>query len=138
MSAAQNKATIAAIMQALNAQNYDALDELVADDFTRHCQATPGVVVTNREAFKEFDKGSRSTFPDQELVLQRTVGEGDFVGFWASYRATQAGPMGPHAPTNRRVEIDFGGIFRFADGKAAEVWVTWDNAAMFAQLGLTP
>ena len=46
--------------------------------------------------------------------------------------------MGPFPATGRRLESDCAGIFRIQDGKIAELWVTWDNMAGLAQLGLLP
>ena len=41
----------------MNSRRLDELDELMTDDFTRHCQATPDVAVRSREEFKTFLRG---------------------------------------------------------------------------------
>jgi predicted ester cyclase len=130
-----NKAATRAIIAALNAADYDALDQYMAADFVRHCQATPEASVNSLDEFKRFDAGSRGIFPDQTVDLERIVGEDEFVAFWAKYRGTQDGQMGPFPPSHKRVDLDFAGIFRFAEGKAQEVWLIWDNMAMLEQLG---
>jgi predicted ester cyclase len=46
--------------------------------------------------------------------------------------------MGPFPPSGKKFQVDFGAVFRMAQGKIAEWWVTWDNTAMLAQLGHLP
>jgi predicted ester cyclase len=48
---------------------------------------------------------------------------------------TQLGPMGPFPPSGKKVQFDFGAILRVENGKLAELWVTWDNMTVLAQLG---
>jgi hypothetical protein len=43
--------------------------------------------------------------------------------------------MGPFPPTGKKFTADFGGFFRIAGDRIAELWVTWDNLAGLAQLG---
>ena len=134
-SSTENKAVIRTVIAALNAADYDALDQYIAADFVRHCQATPEVTVKSLEEFKRFDAASRETFPDQTVVLERLLGEDELVSFWAKFQGTQDGQMGPFPPSHKRVNLDFAGVFRFAEGKVRELWIIWDNMAMLAQLG---
>ena len=55
------------------------------------------------------------------------VAEGDLVGVWATYEGTQQGPIGPLPASDGKTRFDFGAMFRMADSKIAEWWVTWDN-----------
>jgi len=66
------------------------------------------------------------------------VAENDLVSFWATYSAVQEGPMGDFPATGRRMSVEFAGTHRIEDGKIVETWVTWDNMAALAQLGLWP
>ena len=34
--------------------------------------------------------------------------------------------------------VDMGALFRIADGRIAELWVTWDNMSALGQLGHFP
>lgn len=138
MSAEENKALVRRFVEAVNAGDYGTLDELLAPHFTRHCQATPEVTVRSAEDFKNFDRQSRASFPDQHVVLEKLVAEGDLVALWCRYQGTQKGPMGPFPASGKRVDCDFAGFFRVANGRLAELWVIWDNLAMLAQLGHFP
>jgi steroid delta-isomerase-like uncharacterized protein len=138
MSLEENKSLFARFGEALNARNFDAIRGLLAPDFVRHCQATPDVVVNNREQFLEYLKADATVFPDSRQTPELVVAEGDFVAFWLKYEGTQKGKMGPFPPSHKRMLLDVGGIFRIRDGKLAELWVTWDNLASLAQLGHFP
>lgn len=133
-----NKALVRAFNDACNAQDFDALDTMLTEDFVRHSTATPGVVVTSREAMKAFQQANVVTFPDQEITIEMTVAERDLVAIYATLSGTMDGPMGDIPPTGGRVEAPFLGIFRIEDGQIAELWVEWDNVYFLSQLGLFP
>ncbi len=134
----ENKALARRLGEAVNARRWDLLDGVVAPDFVRHCQATPGVEVRSLDAFKAYLEQDVSAFPDSVQTLQHMVAEGDLVALWLTYVGTQHGPMGPFPPTGKKMQIDCAVLLRFADGKVAEMWATWDNLAALAQLGHLP
>ena len=138
MTQVTNKALVNAFAEAGNTNDLEAFDRILAPDFVRHCEATPEVTVTTCEDFKQFYRETARTFPDQRMTLNTLVAEGDRVAFWGKFSGTQNGTMGPFPPTGKRMESDCAGIFRIEDGKIAELWVTWDNLAGLAQLGLFP
>jgi predicted ester cyclase len=138
MSLKDNKSLFNRFGEALNTRNFDAVRELLAPDFVRHCQATPDVVIKSREQFIEYLKMDDATFPDSVQTPEIVVAEGDLVAFWLKYEGTQKGKMGPFQPSNKRMQLDVAGIFRVRNGKFAELWITWDNLASLAQLGHFP
>lgn len=138
MTTDSNKVLVRAFADAGNQNDLGAFDRLLTPSFVRHCEATPEVSVTNCEEFKQFYRDTATTFPDQRMDLLTLVAEGDRVAFWGKFSGTQQGPMGPFPPTGKRMESDCGGIFRIENGQIAELWVTWDNLAGLAQLGLFP
>jgi predicted ester cyclase len=125
-------------MEAINSKNFDALNELVAPNFVRHCQATPDVQVNSLAEFKQFLRQDSATFPDSRMTIDRVVSEGGYVAFHATYVGTQKGQMGPFPPSNKQMSLEIAGIQRIENGKAVEMWVTWDNLAALAQLGFFP
>lgn len=133
-----NRCLVQAFADAGNRGDLDAFDSLLAADFVRHCEATPEVSVQNREDFKQFYKDTAATFPDQRMDIEILVAEGDRVAFWGSFSGTQKGPMGPFPATGKQMASDCAGVFRIDEGRIAELWVTWDNLAGLAQLGLLP
>lgn len=134
-SSKENKVLARRFGEAMNARQFDLLDELVAPGFVRHCQATPEVDVRSLPGFKDFLRRDAAVFPDSIQTLKHIVAEGDLVAIWATYEGTQRGQMGPFPPSGKKMLLDFGAVLRVEDGKIAELWVTWDNMAALAQLG---
>ena len=133
-----NKAVIRRFLEAWNNRRPEAFDELIAPDVVRHCQATPAVKISSLDQLKEFLQQDTATFPDSRQTIVHMVAEGDLVGLWATYDGTQRGPIGPLPASGARTQFDFGAVFRMADGKIAEWWVTWDNLTILQQLGHMP
>ncbi len=134
----RNKALVNQFGEAVNARDYATLRQILAPDFVRHCQATPEVVIQTGEQFIDYLKADATVFPDSRQTLQRMVAENDLVAFMLTYEGTQEGAMGPFPPSHRKMRLDVAGVFRIADGKLAELWVTWDNLSALAQLGHFP
>ena len=122
----------------INAADWDALDEILTEDFRRHSQATPDVQVYSREEFKQLQESFLASIPDQQITIEMLIAEGDKVAAYATYSGTQTGPMGEFPATGKSLETKFLSIFRIEDGRIAELWVEWDNLAMLSQLGLFP
>ena len=133
-----HKALVAEFNSAVNAHELDRLNDIVAETFARHSQATPDVSVRSLAEFKSFLIANRATFPDERIILATLVAEDDRVAFWGSYAGTQVGPMGPFPPSGRRMEIDISGMFRIQADQIAELWITWDNVAALVQTGHFP
>ena len=131
----ENKALVRRFGEAMNSRRFDLLDDVVAPDIVRHCQATPDVDVRSLDDFKAFLRQDLATVPDSVQTLKHLVAEGDMVAVWVTYEGTQQGPLGPFPATGRRLTLDFGAFLRIEGGRIAEMWVTWDNVAALAQLG---
>jgi steroid delta-isomerase-like uncharacterized protein len=133
-----NKMLVQRFGEAMNSRQFDLLDEIVAADFVRHCQATPQVDVRSLEAFKTYLRQDSVVFPDSVQTLKHQVAQGDMVAVWVTYEGTQMAPMGPFPASGKRMQLEFGAFLRVQNGKIAEMWVTWDNMASLAQLGHLP
>ena len=133
-----NKALVRRFSEALNSANWESLDDLLTEDFRRHCQATPDVTVESLEEFKALQQSFLETFPDQRVSLDTLIAEGDKVGFMGTYSGTHLGPMGEVPPTRKKGQIRMAGFFRIEGGRIAELTVEWDNLAFLSQLGLYP
>jgi len=134
----QNKTLVMEAFAALDAGVLDDLDKYIVADYVRHCQATPGVLIQSLDDFKALLQVWSHTYADVETRADVLVAEGDLVAFYGSFTATQVGPMGSFPATGKQMVSEFAGYHRIADGKIAETWVTWDNLAALAQLGLFP
>jgi steroid delta-isomerase-like uncharacterized protein len=120
-----------------NKGNLAVIDEVLAENYVRHCQAT-GADVHGREAMKALYREWHATFPDYHETIEFGVGEGSYVAAYITVRGTQKGPMGPFPPSGKVMDCKAVGIHRLENGKIVESWVSWDNMATLAQLGHLP
>ena len=130
-----NKTVARQLIDAINSNDLDALDSVVAPDVVRHSQATPGVTVRDIDDFKNFIRQDKQSVPDARIDIEIMVAEGDYVAMIASYRGTQSGPMGPFPASNRPVDLRFLSFIRLSGGHIAEIWAEWDNLSMLTSLG---
>jgi predicted ester cyclase len=133
-----NKELVAEVFGVVESGDLERLDEYIAADYVRHCQATPDLEITTLEGLKEFLLNDRETVPNPKLTVTRLIAEDDVVAFWATYSGIQDGPMGPFPATGKHMELDFAGMHRIDDGKIVETWVIWDNLTGLTQLGFYP
>jgi len=134
----QNKEIVKKSFEVVESGDYDGMNKYIAENYVRHCQATPELIIESLDAFKDFIRRDRKSIPDQKLNVKMLISEGDLVAFWATYTGTQTGQMGPFPPTGKSAELDFSGVHRLENGKVVETWVTWDNITILSQLGHFP
>ena len=134
----ESRMIAAKAFEVVAAGDYDAMDQYIAKNYKRHCQATPDIEVNNLNQFKDFIRNDRLSVPDQSLIINHLVAEKNLVAFYATYEGTQTGQMGPFPPSGKKISLDFAGVHRIEDGKIAETWITWDNLAALSQLGHFP
>ena len=136
----QNKALIKRIHAELAQGNAAIMDEVLAPGYVRHCQAMPPELqeLTDIKVFKGFLTEFTAACPGYTDVVSQMVAEGDMVAYVSTMTGTQTGPMGGLPPSGKDFILVNIVIHRFADGKVAESWVSWDNVAMLSQLGYFP
>lgn len=130
-----NKTCFRRMVEAVNSRHLDALDEIIAPDYVRHCKATPDVNVRSLGEFKTLLENDFSAVPDSVVTTKWMVAEGDLLAFYCTCAGTQTGQMGPFPPSGRHIDVNFSGVNRFENGKIVETWLTWDNLAGLVQLG---
>ena len=136
MSTEENKALVRRFYeQVWDRGETDFAYEVFADDYVRHdlrtTQALPGPA-----GQKKIADDFRAAFPDLEVEIDLVVGEGDFVvGRWTA-SGTHLGAWGDVEPTGRRVIFSAANIFRFEDGKVAEIWNHRDDLGLMEQVGV--
>ncbi len=133
-----HKRVVRGMIDAINRRDLDALGDVVASDFVRHCAATPDAEIHDLDGFKAFLRADFAAVRDSVIEVKRMIAEGDLVAVLATYAGTQTGPMGPFPASGRNVEAPFLSFLRLEDGKIAEMWVEWDNLNMLVQLGHIP
>ena len=123
------------IEEVLNRGRTDLLAELVAADHIGHDPLGEHYGPEGlRIAVAEF----RNAFPDLQVTVDDLVTEGDRVAHRFTLRGTHAGPFMGIPPTGRVVTASGIAIDRFAGGKVAESWVSFDALNLLRQMGASP
>jgi predicted ester cyclase len=133
-----DEAVVLAMIEAVNARDFDALDTLIAADVTRRSGATPGVIVASLDDFKAFLHQDLAGVPDAQQEVHVIFSGGGWVAVHATYRGTQDGQMGPFPPSGKSLELPFIGLLRVEGGLIQEILVEWDNLNVLGQLGHFP
>lgn len=93
------------------------------------------------DAYKEYDKITRKTFPDIEIMIDDFFVKGDKIFSYWTMTATHSGPMltpmGEIPPTNKKVKISGFAISRIVDGKIKEDVAYFNMMELMLQLGFT-
>ena len=103
----------------------------MASDFVRHLPGSwDPAKIEGAAAFKEYMANIRTVYPDFHVEIHKRVAEGDMV-------ASAWTVSGTNKELDKKISIVGMTMTRYADGKAAEEWVTWDTAGMQNQLAAT-
>ncbi len=134
----KNKLVVTQAFEAINNQDYESLGQYFTQDYRRYCQASPDAKVESLDDMIGFLKEWYDAFPDATVETHMMAAEGDLVAVYITFAGTHTAPMGDIPATGKRMESETFGFHRLKDGKIVETWVTWDNLAIFNQLGLFP
>jgi steroid delta-isomerase-like uncharacterized protein len=133
-----NKAIVVQAVDALNKHDYEAVRKFIAEDYVRHCQATPEVTVNSLDEFIAFIKQWEDAVPNGVQGLDMMVAEGDLVAMWGAFEGVHEGALPGIPATGNTISSVTAAIHRLKHGKIVESWVTWDNVAILTQLGVWP
>ena len=112
-------------------QEDDAIDELVAEDFTPR---TFGPMPPGREGLREGMKRAGAGVSDAEFTIHDLIAEGDCVAARLTTSARHTGTFMGIEPSGRRYSNQELHIFRLRDGQLVEHWHAFDTASLMAQL----
>jgi len=132
----RHKAIVRAFVDALNAQDWAAIDRLVAPDFVRHSDAAGAPGVRSRDDLKWFIRNEYTTFPDAHETVEDLVAEDDRVAARHRLTGTQQGPFGDHPPSGRKIQASYLAIYRLKVEQIVEAWSEWDILSIMTQMGL--
>lgn len=122
-------------MGAVNNQDWAALEQLVAADFTRHAAESGPPAATGRDALLDFLRQEYRSFPDAKETIEDILCDGDKVAVRHRFTGTQTGPLGEFPGKGMRATSDYIAIYRIEGDMIAEAWVAWDNLSVLRQLG---
>ena len=115
--------------------DFDAVDELLTDDFTPH---TWGPMPPGRDGLKDAIERVKSGISDPKMTIEDVIAEGDLVAVRLTSSATHTGEFMGMPATGKTYEMGEIHIFRLRDGQVAEHWHQADFMGMVKQLEAAP
>ena len=136
MTVEENKALVRRFVAEVFVRgSFEAVDELLADDFVPHDWPYSGDGKADlKAAIERVSKG----LAEPDWTIEDMIAEGDRVVARVTAKARHVGPFMGIPATNRSYSIGEIHIFRIAEGKIAEHWHQYDGLSMMSQLGLLP
>lgn len=129
-----NIAAQEAFGEAVNSDQLEALDDLVAPDSVDHDPA-PGQV-PGPQGYRDMFAEMRTAFPDLHIEVDHLTATDDDVAFAYTITGTNNGPFQGKEPTGKPFKVRGMQIGRFSDGKLVERWGSSDQLGIMTQLGL--
>jgi steroid delta-isomerase-like uncharacterized protein len=117
-----------------NKGNLDVCDEVFAPEYVRH-DSRPTQPAPGPAGQKQIAADFRAGFPDLSFDLDLVVAEGEYVVARWTASGTHLGAWGKLEPTGRRAAFSAVNIFRFENGKVAEIWNHRDDLGLMEQIG---
>jgi steroid delta-isomerase-like uncharacterized protein len=137
---ASNKATLSRLIDAINTGDAEiiskSIDEAAGSDVLFH--APVPVDATGAQALKQVWAMLLRGLPDLHVAVDDVIAEGDKVVFRATVTGTHQGEYMGLPPTGKSITYDEIFIFRFANGRLAEIWGVVNVFSQMQQLGVIP
>src|SRR5216683_1867492 len=111
-----------------NRGDLDAIPDLLANDF--QCRGSLGTEMCGHEAFREYVLSVRRALADYRCEVLVCVAEGDYGFAKMRFSGRHVGLFRGHTATGRPVEWLGAALFRFDEGRVAELWVLGDLAGL--------
>ena len=93
--------------------------------------------VTDESLIRHIEDFEKS-FPGYDLELEETVAEGDMVALRAVFSGVHRDEFLGIPATGREVNLPVMLMYRIANGKIAQFWMSADSLSLLQQLGAVP
>lgn len=129
-----NKSLVRSYYEAVNKEDYNALDQLFSSDYQRYVSALGKPLDVAGQ--KQRLAGMRIAFPDLQITVENLIAEGDYVTIYLTARGTHKGMLqGMIKPTGLKFTTSGFEIIRIVNGKMIEHWGGTDTFDILTQLG---
>ena len=133
----ENKAVVRRFYEAFGAEDYEALNEVLAADLAAHAHSA-AAPATRDDALQGIRMWN-GAFADSQYTIEQQLAEGDQVATRVTLRAVHSrGDFMGVPPSGKEIVLSGISIEHIKDGRIAERWVNYDNAGLMQQLGLVP
>ncbi len=136
MSAETNKAIVRKYQEAYNTNNLDALNDVVAADI-KTPNMLPGFP-PGLEGVKQLHRLTVEAWPDQKVVIEDLIAEGDRVVARVTVSATPAKDAFGVPANGKSFRISGQFIVRIQNGKIVEHFGVEDAIGIMQQMGVMP
>lgn len=133
----QNKAVVRRFYDAFEADDQDALNEVLAPDLVAYSHGAPGP--QSREVHVQGIRMWNTAFGDTRFTIEEQIAEGDKVATRVTMRSVHnRGDFQGLSPTGKEIVTGGVTIEHIKDGKIVERRVSADWGSIMQQLGLIP
>jgi predicted ester cyclase len=136
MGASENQQIVRDMFErAINQRDDSVFDELIASGYVNYDMPMPE---PGPAGLRAVMGAFFEAFPDMQIVIETTLGEGDLVCTRGYFEGTHDGDFMGVPATGNKVHVPYIDIWRFDGGKATENWVRLDMLGLMQQLGVVP
>jgi steroid delta-isomerase-like uncharacterized protein len=132
MSAEAKKAIVRRYQEALNANNLEALDEIVAPDLQTP-DMLPGFPA-GLEGAKRIHEATLAAWPDFHVAIEDLIAEGDLVAARITMTGTAVRPAFGLPGSGNKFRVPGMYMVRIVDGKIVEHWGLEDAISLMQQI----
>jgi steroid delta-isomerase-like uncharacterized protein len=115
----------------LNEGRYEVFDQIYAEDFVKHVDRQSETLAEEIEDARSM----RVSSSDLVMTVDQMIAEGDKVAVLYTGRGTSTGPFAGMPATGRSYVVSGMTVYRFAGGRIAEEWTTYNMLDILRQLG---
>jgi predicted ester cyclase len=132
-SSEENKAAVRACFENASKGNFDALDEILTEDYVLHPEEVRGA-----EGLKEMVQRYRDALSGLSVTVDQQFTDGEYVATRVTIRGTHDGDLMGTPPTGKDVAFTALTISRCEGGQIAEEWEIADTLGLLGQVGALP
>jgi C-1 hydroxylase len=130
----QNKEIVLESIRSIDAQDFDSLRDLWAEDLSCYLLDMPEPF--GREQTIEYIQAFYSAFPDNVHNIHNAIAEGDFVAVMLTNNATHQEDFAGIPATGGTVSFAGMHLVKVLDGVVVDWWLLDDNLGFMQQLGM--
>ncbi len=130
----QNETVVRQVFEAIDAQNFDRLKELLPPELIVHYSGPQENLTLDNTI--QFIKTFYQAFPDYSHTVEDAFAKGDKVAIRIRQQATQKAELEGIPPADHKIDYYQITIMQVKDGKVVGWWIVEDNLGMYQQLGM--
>ncbi len=123
-------AAAAAVLRAIEAQDWDAIRALCAPDYVHHAPSVPSADV---ETYIATLKVVPQAMPDLDIAVAQIIPTDEYATMRYTVHGTLTGDFHGLAPTGAEISLPVLGLVHVVDGRLVEGWYAFDSAEIMRQ-----